>query len=106
MHPLSPKDEGIAEWEKICGTKSRRGQISRMGMDSQTAEELFIKYGNGPLHSRPLMFEMLFILKNDPSFDNGAWATHSSNDHKTVWRNFWNALSFLNEVFWKGIFPV
>jgi len=52
MHPLHPTPDGVAQWEQLPGTKSQRAQIARMGIDAQTAEELFIQYGAGSLRSR------------------------------------------------------
>ena len=77
VHPLGPSAEGILIWDEMLKSKVVRYQVSRIGMDSATAEELYGKYGWGPLRDRQDFFNLLYVLKNDPSYDNVSWHTHS-----------------------------
>lgn len=85
-------------WDEMLKSKVVRYQVSRIGMDSTTAEELYGKYGRGPLRDRQDFFNMLFVLKNDPSYDNVSWHTHSAAHNETIWKRFWDGLHFFNQV--------
>lgn len=98
MHPLQPSAPAVIEWERLCGSASARVQIARMGIDAPTAEELFIKYGSHVLATRLSLFEMLYILKNDPAWDNVSWSAHSPKGNQVVWKNFWDCVHFFNQV--------
>ena len=76
-----------------------------MGIDVPTAEELFIKYGKHVLGTRTSLFEMLFILKNDPSWDNVSWSVHSAQGAKAAGTNFWDRLQFFDQVLVIGNAP-
>lgn len=99
MHPLDPTSEGVQCWVDHVRSKSRKRQISILGIDAETAEELYIKYRTGPLSSRASMFEMLYVLKNDPSYHNVSWSTHSHASNETVWGRVWRSLEYFNQVF-------
>ena len=88
MHPLNPASANVALWEGMVDSRNRRTQIARMGVDAPTAEEFYQKYGHGPLLNRRAMFEMLYVLKNNPSWDNVAWSTHSNQTNETIWKGF------------------
>ena len=72
MHPLRPLqgdkafNEGVEEWFRLCGSKTQRKQVPRIGMDAQTAEELYYKYGHkgSPFEKRKSLFQFLYILKH------------------------------------------
>ena len=36
----------MEEWRRLCGSKTRPKQVARIGMDAQTTEELYYKYGH------------------------------------------------------------
>lgn len=44
------------------------------------------------------MFNFLYVLKHNPSFDTAAWAVHSPHSDKWVWKQFWDALDYFLEV--------
>jgi hypothetical protein len=65
---LNPSELCISEWASFCGTKERRKQVALMGLDAETAEELFMKYGgHGALATRRALYHMLFVLKQNPA---------------------------------------
>ena len=97
MHPLRPKAEGIAEWDAMCGKyKTRQYQVSHMGMDSSCAEELYMKYGGyGPLKERAALYNMLYLLKQSPSYR----AVVTTDTRPQIWWDqVWSSLEFFNEV--------
>ena len=78
------------------------------GLEAKTAEELFIKYGHPgtPLADRSRLFNMLYILKHNPSWDNVSWECHSDKSDAVVWQQFWDNLEFfvdnMDEMNWDG----
>ena len=79
-HPLKPMPENASQWDDLCQSKERAKQVTLMGMDSTTAEELFMKYGgHGALATRRSMFNMLFVLKQNPPYNNASFLAHNSH---------------------------
>ena len=101
-------EKGVEEWRKLCGAKSRRKQIARIGMDAQKAEKLYCKYGHkgSPFEERKALFRFLYILKHNPGFDNTQWQTHADECDRMVWEEFWmcldNFLQHANELDFHG----
>ena len=88
----------MAEWDLLCGKyKSSTYQIATIGMDSSSAEELFMKYGgHGPLKNRKSMFNLLYLLKQAPSYKYAGVVDGTSD--MTWWDRMWRTLEFFNEV--------
>ena len=71
-------------------------QISRIGMDAHTAEELCFKYGHkgSPFQERSARLRFLYILKHNPSFDSAQLQTHTDECDCMVWEEFWIYLDY------------
>ena len=55
----------------LCGKyKSRQYQTATIGMESSSAEELFMYRGHGSLRDRKSMFNLLYLLKQAPPYKN------------------------------------
>ena len=89
-------------------TTSRRRQIVRIGMDTETATELHFKHGvkGSPFEDQKVLFNFLYVLKHSPMYENVQWKTHEERSPATIWRKFWSALDYFldcaDELDWAG----
>ena len=65
-----------------------------------SAEELYYEYGHkgSPFEKRKSVFQFLYILKQNPSFDNAQSETHADKCDCSVWEEFSTCLDYFLEL--------